>query len=80
MEKRICETLVDEAGVEIRVTYYSQKNSVSFSNPPPYENDSHYIYIEFVEVIIAKKSIDIKKLLDEKQIETIIDNLQEYDY
>jgi len=61
MERRY-ETIVDQDGIEIVVTYHVG-------------NDLELVEINFVEIILGGGSIDLLPLLDDKQYQVIMDAL-----
>lgn len=61
------ETLIDESGIEVIADYEYQK-----------EPDGYFFELNTVEIVIDGKGIDISKMLNEKQKQSIINQLTAY--
>lgn len=71
-----CETLLDEAGVELLVSYEREQIRESIHEDYPTELMT-YTELYSIEVVIAGKGIDILPFMTEKQKLAIIENLNE---
>lgn len=76
MEKRY-ETIVDEAGIEIYVTFVIWKEGNFTEEGHGYHEieGGDYVDLISVELIIARQSIELMPKLSEKQQESIINQL-----
>lgn len=76
MEKRY-ETIVDEAGIEIYVTFviWEEDSFTEEGHGFHQIEGGNYVDLISVELIIAKRSIELMPMLNEKQQESIINQL-----
>jgi hypothetical protein len=76
MEKRY-ETIVDESGIEIYVAFavWEEANFTEEGHGFHQIEGGNYVDLISVELIIARRSIELMPMLNEKQQESIINQL-----
>ena len=75
--KKNTETLIDDNGIEVQVSYLYEKSPSQIEECHGRHEVGNMVYTELiaVEVVIAGTSINILHMMDERQIQKIIKNL-----